>query len=166
MSPAAVARLAIKKLVLPAPSLVTSPGLGVPQLVGVPVWLWLAGVWGPVSATAAVPGVAVTATARPQAVRWDFGDGGAVECAGPGTPFRAGVDDPAAASPDCGLVFSRSSAREVGGRFPVRVTVRWQVGWAGAGQQGVVAGLTSGSVSSVTVDESQALAVPVSGGAR
>ncbi|MCK9922185.1 hypothetical protein MXD61_09885 [Frankia sp. AgPm24] len=165
-SPAAVAQLAVKKLVMPTPQLAMSPGLGVPQLVGVPVWLWLAGAWGPVSATAAVPGVSVTATARPQEVRWNFGDGGAVECAGPGTAFRPDVDDPATASPDCGWVFSRSSAREVDGRFPVRVTVRWQVGWAGAGQQGVVPDVTSQSVVSVAVDESQALVVPAPGGAR
>ncbi len=166
-SPAAVAQLAVKKLVLPAPRVAMSPGVGVPQLVGVPVWLWLpVGVWGPVSATAAVPGVSVTATARPQEVTWDFGDGGVVSCAGPGTAYRPGVDDAAAASPDCGWVFARSSAGQPGGRFPVRVTVRWGVGWAGAGQQGAVAGLTSQAVSSVAVGESQALAVPASGGAR
>ncbi|WP_462183646.1 hypothetical protein [Frankia sp. AgKG'84/4] len=166
-SPAAVAQLAVKKLVLPTPQVAMSPGVGVPQLVGVPVWLWLpAGVWGPVSATAAVPGVSVTATASPREVAWDFGDGGVVSCGGPGTVYRPGVDDPAGGSPDCGVVFARSSVGEADGRFPVTVTVRWQVGWAGAGQQGVVAGLTSRAVSSVVVGESQALAVPASGGAR
>ncbi len=165
-SPAVVAQLAVKKLVVPAPRWEMSPAAGVPQMVGVPVWLWLAGGWGPVSATAAVPGVSVTATARPQGVTWDFGDGGVVSCVGPGTPFRLGVDDPAAGSPDCGVVFTHSSAGQVDGRFPVSVTVRWLVGWAGAGQQGVVPGLTSRAVSSVVVSESQALVVAGSGGVR
>ncbi|WP_206778477.1 hypothetical protein, partial [Frankia torreyi] len=133
LSPATLAQVAVKKLRLPAPSVMMSPGVGVPQLVGVPVWLWLGGVWGPVSVTATVPGVSVTATARPQEVVWDFGAGGAVSCRGPGTPFRVGVDDPAAGSPDCGVVFVRSSAGQSDGRFPVTVTVRWQVGWVGAG---------------------------------
>ena len=164
-SPAVVAQLAVKKLVLPAPGWEMSPGAQVPQLVGVPVWLWLANGWGAVSATAAVPGVSVTATASPQEVVWDFGAAGMVTCAGPGTPFRVGVDDPAAGSPDCGVVFARSSAAQADGRFPVSVTVRWQVGWVGAGQQGAAAGLASRATSSVVVVESQALAVP-SGGSR
>jgi len=166
-APAVVAQEAVNKLRLPEPRVGASPSAEVVQLVGVPVWLWVAGgSWGPVSATAAVPGVSVTATARPVSVTWDFGPGGRVVCAGPGTPFRPGVDDPAAGSPDCGITFARSSAGEVDGRFRVTVTVSWSVGWAGAGQTGVFTGLTSQLVTAMAVDESQALVVAPSGGAR
>ncbi|OHV23992.1 hypothetical protein BBK14_23720 [Parafrankia soli] len=158
-SPEVMAQRAVSQLVLPAPILGVSPNVDVVQMVGVPVWLWISGGWGPVSATAAVPGVSVTATARPVSVLWDFGAGGQVRCAGPGRAFRPGVDDPAAGS-ECSIAFAHSSAGQPGGRFPVTVTVTWQVGWAGAGQTGEAAGLTSQTVASVAVGESQGLVLP------
>lgn len=159
-SPEVMAQRAVSRLVLPAPALGLSPDVDVLQTVGVPVWLWVeAASWGPVSATAAVPGVSVTATARPVSVLWDFGAGGQVRCAGPGRMFQVGVDDPAAGS-ECSIAFARSSADQPGGRFPVTVTVTWQVGWAGAGQTGQAAGLTSQTAASVAVGESQGLVLP------
>ncbi|MBL7489720.1 hypothetical protein I6A60_29320 [Frankia sp. AgB1.9] len=166
-SPQVLAQRAASRLRLPVPQIGASPSVGVPQLVGVPVWLWVAPAgWAPVAATAAVPGVAVTATARPVSVTFDFGPGGRTVCAGPGTPFRPGIDDPAAASPDCGITFSQASTGQGDGRFPVTVTVSWSVAWAGAGQAGVFGGLTSRLVSAVTVREVQALVVTAGGGTR
>jgi hypothetical protein len=166
-SPAVLAQQAVSQLRFPQPRIGASPSPDVAQLVGVPVWLWIPeDSWVPVSATAAVPGVAVTATARPVSVTWDFGPGGQVTCSGPGTPFRPGIDDPAKGSPDCGITFSRSSAGQVDGRFRVTVTVTWSVGWAGAGQTGVFDGLTSQLVTAMAVDESQALVVAPGGRAR
>ncbi|TCJ36575.1 hypothetical protein E0504_22850 [Parafrankia sp. BMG5.11] len=161
-SPEVVAQRAVSQLVLPSPVVEVSPGLDVVQTVGVPVWLWISGGWGPVSATAAVPGVSVTATARPVSVLWDFGSGGQIRCAGPGRAFRPGVDDPAAGS-ECSIAFARGSAGQPGGRFSVTVTVTWQVGWAGAGQSGEAAGLTSQTAASVAVGESQGLVLPGAG---
>ncbi|KPM50422.1 hypothetical protein ACG83_40245 [Frankia sp. R43] len=163
-SPEVMAQRAVSRLVLPALALGLSPGADVVQTVGVPVWLWVATAsWEPVSATASVPGVSVTATARPVSVAWDFGTGGQVRCAGPGRAFRPGVDDPAAGS-ECSITFARGSAGQPGGRFAMTVTVTWQVSWAGAGQTGDAAGLTSQTAASVAVGESQGLVL--AGGGR
>ena len=86
VSPAVLAQTAVKHLALQSPLIEASPPVGVDQLVNVPTWLWLAGPWNPVHATAAVPGVSVTATAVPQLVTWRMGDGSVVVCHGPGHP--------------------------------------------------------------------------------
>ncbi|WP_241255807.1 hypothetical protein [Candidatus Protofrankia californiensis] len=164
-SPPMLAQRAANRLRLPEPRIGVSPSADVVQTAGVPVWLWLEpALWVPVTATAAVPAVAVTATARPESVAWDFGSGGRVVCQGPGTVFRAGLDDPAKPSSDCGITFTRSSAGEPDGRFRATVTVSWSVAWAGAGQAGVFPGLTSQLVTEIAVGEAQALVVPVGRG--
>jgi hypothetical protein len=134
VAPAALAAVASARLVLPRLVIRANPAGA--QLVRLPTWLWVdpAG-WAPRSATAAVPGVAVTATATPSRVVWSMGDGATVACASAGTPFRAGTD-PAAASPDCGHTYRSSSQERPGGVFPVRATVFWTVTWSGAGQSG------------------------------
>ncbi|BCJ62991.1 hypothetical protein [Polymorphospora rubra] len=125
------------------------------QLVHLPAWLALdRGSWQPRSATASVPGVSVTATARPVKASWSMGDGVTVTCTGPGTPWTSGTD-PANASPDCGHVYRRSSAATPGGRYVVTVTVTWEVTWAGAGQSGTVPGLTTTGQVQARVQESQ-----------
>ena len=61
---------------------VTSPGLDVEQITGLPTWLWLApGSWGEVEARAEIPGFWVEVTAHPERVVWDMGDGETVVCA-------------------------------------------------------------------------------------
>ncbi|WP_239338565.1 hypothetical protein [Frankia sp. CiP3] len=156
-----MAQLAWSRLSLPRPVIGASPPVGAVQLLGVPVWLWIdPALWVPVSATAAVSGVAVTARAVPVSVIWDFGVDGRVVCSGPGSPFRLGIDEPAAVSPSCGHTFTRSSAGQPDDRFRVTVTVTWAVTWAGAGQTGVFPpGLTSQTVTTMAVAESQAVTV-------
>lgn len=157
-SPEELARRAYRQLVLPVPVIQTSPAVGVPQLVRVPTWLWIApGVWAERSATATVPGLSATATARPVAVRWTTGDGSSVTCRGPGTAFRPRVDRPAAESPDCAHTYLRSSAGQPDGVFQVTAVVEWSVSWAGGGQAGVLPALTSTSSVALRVTESQAL---------
>ena len=157
-SPAELARQAYRQLVLAAPVIRTSPGAAVPQLVRVPTWLWVdEGVWSARSRTAAVPGLSATATARPVRVRWSMGDGVTVNCRGPGTVFRAGVNRPDGASPDCGHTYVRASAGEPGGLFRVTATVEWSVSWAGGGQAGTLPALTSVSSVTLRVTEAQAL---------
>lgn len=153
-SPAEVARQARDRLRLPAPSISASP-VG-DQLVNVPTWLWLSGGFEPVSATAAVPGVSVTAVARPTALVWSMGDGATVTCQGPGTPFVPG-GDPSAASPDCGHTYRSSSAGQAGQVFPVTATVRWTVTWTGAGDGGTFPDLDSTITTAFRVAEVQVL---------
>lgn len=156
VSPAVLAQTAVKHLALQSPMIEASPPVGVDQLVNVPTWLWLAGPWTSVHATAAVPGVSVTATAVPQLVTWRTGDGSVVVCHGPGTPFRAG-DNPAAPSPTCGHTYRESSASAPGGVFTVTATITWSVTWAGGGGLGAFGGLTTTAAVQMPVAESQAI---------
>jgi hypothetical protein len=153
LSPEQVAQMARNRLSLPAPRIAANP-VG-DQLVNLPTWLWLSS-WEPVSATASVPGVSVTAVATPTSVSWSMGDGSVVTCAGPGTPFRPG-GDPRAPSPDCGHTYRSSSANQPGQAFPVTATVHWTVTWSGAGQSGTFPDLTTTGNAAFRVAESQAL---------
>lgn len=156
-SPQEVAQVAVSQLRLPSPAIGTSPGGE--QIVNVPTWLWIdPASWAPVSATAAVPGVSVTATATPQRVTWTMGDGSTVECAGPGTPYSSRFA-PDSASPDCGHTYKRSSASQPGAAFPLEARISWTVTWAGAGQTGVVPGMQTIGQITTRVAEIQAVVV-------
>ncbi|MDI6104367.1 hypothetical protein QLQ12_37830 [Actinoplanes sp. NEAU-A12] len=150
VSPEVVARQAVAKLQLPEVTIrMNPPG---DQLVNLPIWLALdAASWTSQSATASVPGVSVTATARPVKVAWSMGDGTTRTCDGPGTAWTAGTD-PRAASPDCGHVYRRASDA-----YRVTATVTWEVTWAGAGQSGTVPDLTTSGQVQTRVQESQAV---------
>jgi hypothetical protein len=153
-SPAQLARAAYNQLRLPSLTIEANPAQV--QLVGLPTWLWMGrGQWKAVSATASVPGVSVTATARPTSVVWDLGDGTSVTCSGPGTPYTASSAPTRSSS--CGHTYRVSSAGRPGGAFAVRATVRWSVTWAGAGQSGAFPGLTTVSDARFRVAESEAL---------
>ncbi|WP_123678759.1 hypothetical protein [Couchioplanes caeruleus] len=155
VSPEILARQARAKLRLPDVTIrMNPPG---DQLVNLPIWLALdPSSWKTQSATASVPGVSVTATARPVMVSWAMGDGTTKTCDGPGTAWTPGTD-PAKASPDCGHVYRRSSAGAAGGTYTVTVTVTWEVSWAGAGQSGTVPGMTTTGQVQTQVQESQAV---------
>lgn len=145
-----VAQRAYAQLYIRAPEIGVSPAAE--QLVQLPTWLWLDPEgWTPISATASVPGVSITATAVPQSASWAMGDGATVSCDGPGTPFSTG-DDPAVESPDCGHTYTSAAERR-----EVTSTVEWTVTWAGAGQSGEFPGLMTTSTADVRVVESQAL---------
>lgn len=155
ISPAVLARQARARLNLPDVVIRMNPAGD--QLVNLPIWLALdPASWNAQSATASVPGVSVTATARPVKAAWSMGDGTTVSCTGPGTPWMPGTD-PMKASPDCGHVYRHSSANAPGGCFTVAVTVTWEVAWAGAGQSGTVPGLTTTGQVQARVQESQAV---------
>lgn len=153
-SPAQLAQMARNQLQLPTPSIAANPAGE--QLVNLPTWMWLSNGWRPVSATASVPGVSVTATATPTSVVWSMGDGSTVTCTGAGTPFPPGTA-PTASSPDCGHTYRSSSASQAGQAFPVTATVHWTVTWVGAGQGGVFPDLTTTGNAAFRVAESQAL---------
>jgi hypothetical protein len=153
-SPADLAAMARRQLRLPVPSIAANPAGD--QLVNLPTWMWLSGGWGPVSATASVPGVSVTAVATPVSVAWSMGDGATVTCSGAGTPFQP-VGDPKAPSPDCGHTYRTSSAGQPGHVFPVAATVHWTVAWSGAGQSGTFPDLTTAGNTAFRVAEAQAL---------
>lgn len=154
-SAAELARAAYEQLRLPSPAVESNPAGE--QLVGLPTWLWLDRAdWQPVSATASVPGVSVTAVARPVSVVWTLGDGSTVTCSGPGTPYGQGAE-PKSGSPDCGHTYRTSSAGRPDGQFAASARVHWQVTWSGAGQNGVFPDLTTVTDAAFRVAESQGL---------
>lgn len=155
LTPEEVAQMARRQLRLPTPRIMASPAGE--QLANLPTWMWLdRGSWGQVSATASVPGVSVTAVARPVSATWSMGDGRSVTCTGAGTPYSAGRD-PKSASPDCGHTYLTSSAGQPGEAFPVTVRVQWTVTWSGAGQSGTFPGLSTNASAAFRVAESQGI---------
>ena len=158
--PRVLAAQALAKLALPTPDIDSSPGGGVPQSVQLPTWAWLpSNQWAPRSATASVPGESVTATATPHSVTWTWGDGTNTVCHGPGTPYVKGLSDPAAASPDCGHTYRRTSAQVPGQQFPVTATLAFSVAWSGGGQSGTFPDLTTTATAHWTVRQIQSLTV-------
>ncbi len=75
-------------------------------------------------ATASAGRVQVTAIADPVDVSWDTGDGDSVTCDGPGTVWRAGLDD---ADATCAHTYRESSAGAPGDSFDLTATVRFAV---------------------------------------
>jgi hypothetical protein len=154
--PPALGRIAVSRLVLPQPQIELSPPSSAPHLVMLPTWLWVSPQWWESrSASASVPGVTVTAMARPTEVRWWTGDGSEHLC-DEGTPYEPG-GDPAAASPDCGHTYSRASAGQPGGTYTLSATVTWQVSWSGGGMSGEVGPLFSTASTTVEVFESRSV---------
>ncbi|MFG1924378.1 hypothetical protein [Cryptosporangium sp. NPDC048952] len=96
----------------------------------------------------------MTATANAVSVSWEMGDGGVVECDGPGTPYTP--DAGLKASPDCGYVYARSSRSQPGGVWTVLGTTTWEVAWqtVGGGPSGVVE-TTASTETTVRIDELQ-----------
>ena len=156
-TPGQLAARAVSQLPLRGPKIGMAPGSGMTGLVGLPVWMWTAAnqqTWGPLSATAAVPGLSVTATARAVKVVWDMGDGGTVTCDGPGTPYTRAAG--ASASPTCGYRYERSSASQPGVSYTVTATTTWEIGWSGGGASGQLT-QTRSSSALVRIGELQVL---------
>ena len=108
-----------------------NPAVGHDQLVGLATWLWIDGrSWQPTSATARADPVTSTVTATPKEVIWHMGDGQAVICNGPGTPYASG------GTPTCAYTYRRSSARQSGETFQVKATMVWTVTWTASGAPG------------------------------
>ncbi|WP_370348512.1 hypothetical protein [Catenulispora sp. EB89] len=154
-----LAQHAYQALVMPKPDVGMSPRADVPQLAGLPAWLWLKpGSWSSKSVTLAAGGVTVTATATPRQVVWSMGDGTTETCAGPGTPFpEHPTGDGTAPSPTCGHTYRRSSATEPSGAFHITATVAWRVDWTGFGPGGTFPDVESSTGFPVRVIEAAAL---------
>ncbi|WP_241179917.1 hypothetical protein [Pseudoclavibacter albus] len=128
--------------------------------VGVPIWLWpnskTATNWGPYEKTATLGGQTITATAKVSSIQWNMGDGNTVSC-GDGTPYSPGFGY--AQSPNCGHKYTKTSANQPGGKYPITVTSNWVVTWTGGGQSGEI-DLTTTSSTEVEILELQSVNVP------
>lgn len=153
VDPAELAEEAVSNLRLPSLDIDASPPDR--QLVGLPTWLWVDETgWQPQQATASVTGLSVTATATPRHAEWSLGDGATVSCQGPGTAWTPGTH-PQAASPDCGHIYTRSSAGQSDGQHAVSVTVAWTVTWEGGGESGSAPDLSTRADTAWPVEEAQ-----------
>ncbi|WP_155855999.1 hypothetical protein [Cellulomonas sp. URHD0024] len=147
VTPAQLAQQALARLALAGPAIRMTIQGSEMGLVGIPVWLWTEvgpTTWGPNSATAAVPGLSVTATAQARQIVWDMGDGRSETCKNPGTPYFVG----GVTSPTCQHIYEQSSAGQPSEAFPVTATTTWDVTWTGGGASGA---LTVQRQSSATV---------------
>jgi hypothetical protein len=161
--PALLAQQALATMHLPAPRVGMSPP-STAEVVNFQDWLWVDNaMWRPISATASVGPVAATATATPDRVVYDMGDGGQVVCTGPGTPYNLAVS-PDAQSTGCSYRYANGSAGQQNNRYNATATIYWHVTWTavgapGGGDLGEMPGDTASTL--VQVDEVQALNVPV-----
>ena len=162
--PAVVAAQAASQLQLATPTLTFSPATT--AYVKFPEWLWInAAIWHPAttSATACNAGgcTTVAATATPDYVTWNTGDGTpATVCDGPGTPYVLSVPY-SEQSTGCSHTYETSSIGEPspGGNpndaaFPVSATVDWTVTWAGPdGSAGQLPAIKTQGTSTVQVQQ-------------
>ncbi|MHA6765085.1 hypothetical protein [Streptacidiphilus sp. PAMC 29251] len=143
VTPAELAQRALAMIHRTAATVGTAPAAGDQRtaLVGSPIWLWInkdpanadktdgdyATKDDPLTATAAVPGLSVTANVYVTSVDWDMGDGGAAPRCGAGTPYQDA--DAGKASPDCGYSYPKPSIGQPGEQFAITATVDWTVSW-------------------------------------
>jgi hypothetical protein len=158
-TPAELAAQAVNQLPIRGPNIGIAPddSPGRAGLVGLPVWMWTPvtpATWGPASATASVPGLSVTATARAEKITWNMGDGNSVTCHNPGTPYKASFGR--AESPTCGYDqgYRLPSSTRPEGRYTVAGTTTWQVTWVGGGQTGELT-VTRSSSTTIAIEELQ-----------
>lgn len=149
----ALAQQAADSVAIPSPGVQFNPSEQQGAVVNVPTWLWVdPAAWQPVTAQASAGGVVVTATAAPQRVDWDMGNGDRVTCDGPGTPYDS--SRPAdQQSTGCSYTYRSSSAHQSGGTYTVTATVVWAITWTASGAPG------GGSLG--TAPQSQSVRLPV-----
>ena len=141
VDPRAVALEAERSITLPAPAIRANPSAT--TVVGLDTWFWIdPSLWRAESVTATAGAVTATAVARPVAVLWSTGDGGRINCAGPGTAYAPDV--PASwQTTDCGYTYLHTSAGQPAldgnpddGAFMLTATVEWSVSWTSTGVPG------------------------------
>ena len=134
--PDALAEQAADRVPIPTPGIAMNPPPDTPQVVHVPSWLWLEpDTWAPVNATASAGGVTATATATPDYVLWDMGNGDRVTCSGQAPPYdpsRPAAEQRSA----CTYTYRASSAKERGAVFIVTATAVWNLSWTASGAPG------------------------------
>lgn len=179
IDPETLALQAYRELPLEFPEVRTSPPSGVPAVVHVPVVLWLEpGQWRPLSASASVPGLSATITARPVRVEWDMGgvgDDGPVSCEGPGTPYEEGdvagltmaeLEGRARGLWDCYHLYRVSSREDITGDpaevYEAEATLVWEVSWSASdGSGGPLPDVGRSTTFAMQVGEIQTLNVAV-----
>ncbi|MER7898713.1 hypothetical protein ABTX62_22040 [Streptomyces sp. NPDC096046] len=163
VTPEILAELAYAEVRVPSTKVTLAPAAQ--TKVNLPTWAWLdAADFKPVSVTASVPviGISATATAEPVSLRIEPGTKDAVTYPASGVcaidngrigePYAKGK---ANRTPPCGVRYLRSSGD---GTYPLQATVTWRIQWTGTGGTGGdLPDGTFGATQNVTVQEIQAV---------
>jgi hypothetical protein len=130
----ALSDLATRLLTAPLVS-VSPPDRGVVNLE-----TWLAATdTGPISATATIPGLSVTATATIASTVWDLGNGDRITCAGTGVAWSEESDGVPA---PCGYTYRVATPENAPHRLTA--TFVWQITWRSSrGDTGTLPAITS-----------------------
>ncbi|GAA5121470.1 hypothetical protein [Haloechinothrix salitolerans] len=164
--PAELAERARQRLVLPMPTPRISPRLTLADgraatLVNEHTWIWTdPDDWTTQSQRVQVGPVWAEVTARPTRIRFDSGMGHRIACEGPGTPYDRsyGLHAP---SPDCGLVFRRSTYGMPDEQTTAEYAISWSVSWRGStgatDEGGELPDMISRTTESFAVAEAQSL---------
>lgn len=161
VDPQVLAVQARAQLALPAPQIRLNPSPPQAQLVSLATWMWVdQASWGAQASQVSVPGVTVIASARPERVIWDMGNGDRITCHGPGVPYDTSRPEAAQRS-DCTYTYRRSSAGQPHQRYVVTATVEWSASWAAVGVPGggTLPGLSRSASAGLRVAEVQAINV-------
>jgi hypothetical protein len=118
LSRIALSDLRSRALVTPEATL-SPPHRGI---VNLETWLAVADP-GPITVSAAIPDLSVTATAEIESTTWDMGNGDTVTCESVGVPWSDGTD--ASTPAPCGYSYTAGS----GGPLDVTATVTWRASW-------------------------------------
>ncbi|MFC9505620.1 hypothetical protein [Streptomyces sp. NPDC057002] len=163
VTPKILADLAYAEIRVPGTKVTLAPAAA--TKVNLPTWSWLdAADFKPVSVTASVPviGITATATAVPQSLRIEPGTKDAVTYPASGVceinngrigePYAKGKADQ---TPPCGVRYLRSSGN---GTYPLQATVTWKINWTGSGGAGGnLPDGTFGATQDVVVQEIQSV---------
>jgi hypothetical protein len=134
---------------LAPPELVMSPDATVGGYVNLETWLAVRDP-GPITATAAIPGLRSTVSARAESVRWQMGTtDGAFSCDGLGVAWTP--DTPADTPAPCGYTYRQAGAAEYGSEpYTVTATIVYRITWAATNGQNGDLGTTDGPTTTIT----------------
>lgn len=154
VDPAALAQEALESVEIAPPEIRTSPSEDGQLYVQLPTWLWIdAGWWHSYTATARTGRVWSTVKARPVSVSWTTGDGGAVPCHGPGTPWSPSASE---VDSDCTHTYRHPSAAD--GSYSLSAAVTFEVAWtSNIAEGGTLETISRTSTVDVEVGEIQAI---------
>lgn len=152
---------------LPQPVVESSPAIGTPSIVRVPVFVAVSNWTGVATEAECAGGLCVTVTATPSLVfRPGEPEAGSVACAGSGSRYSPGagsVEAQASAPGACSYAYRlRTGVNGRPGVWPGEVSVTWAIGWsASSGASGSLPSVTRSSSVPRAVSEVQTV---VSGG--
>jgi hypothetical protein len=131
-------------------------------IIGIPVWLWVAdpgeSTTGPITRTASVGRVSITATATLDRITYDMGDGSMRTCEGPnaaGTAYTSGQGG--LPSPTCGHIYTRTSGNQPDTAYTITATSQWSITWSATTGESGAFPLTFTNTTQLRVGELQTI---------